>query len=143
LAKDDGQDWRPKNKIFTTVSPPGAKLDGMKKQTPEQRRAKARLRAESYRRRKGINPRKPAERPWLVLGISRSTCYRRRKQARKRAALASAQAAREALLDRLEWQLAELRAHLDRCARAQAGLSDGGDERLARGSCRRLIMFEV
>jgi hypothetical protein len=31
LAKDDGQDWRPKNKIFTTVSPPGAKLDGMKK----------------------------------------------------------------------------------------------------------------
>jgi Transposase DDE domain group 1 len=41
--------------------------------TPEQRREKVRLRSERWRRAHGIGPRKPAQRPWLALGISRST----------------------------------------------------------------------
>ncbi len=85
----------------------------MRMQTPEARREAARLRSERYRRRKGIPPRKPAERPWLALGISRSTWYRRRKQAREAAA-------RDAVFDRLAYQLAELRACLDRAAAAHA-----------------------
>jgi hypothetical protein len=89
--------------------------------TPEQRE-KARLRALRRRRAHGIGPRKPAARPWLALGISRSTYYRRRAKAREQAALAQAMAAREAVLDRLAWQLAELRASLDRCAVAQAAM---------------------
>ena len=59
-----------------------------------------------------LNLRKPAERPWLAMGISRSTYYRRRAKAREQAALAHA----AAVLDRLAWQVAELRTHLDRCA---------------------------
>ena len=46
--------------------------------TPEQRE-KARLRSERWRRAHGIMPRKPAQRPWLAEGISRSTWYRRKK----------------------------------------------------------------
>ena len=95
--------------------------------TPEQRRERARLRALRWRRAHGIGPRKPAARPWLALGISRSTYYRRRAKAREQAAqaareavLAQAVAAREAVLDRLAWQIAELRASLDRCAIAHA-----------------------
>jgi hypothetical protein len=41
--------------------------------TPEQHRERARLRSERWRRAHGIGPRKPAERPWLAMGISRST----------------------------------------------------------------------
>ena len=60
-------------------------------------------------------PRKPAQKPWLALGISRSTYYyRRQKKAREQAALAAAMAQRQAMFDRLEWMLAELRADLDR-----------------------------
>jgi hypothetical protein len=43
-----------------------------------------------------------------------------RAKAREQAALAQAIAAREAVLDRLQWQLADLRASLDRCAVAHA-----------------------
>ena len=39
--------------------------------------AKARLRSERWRSAHGIMPRKPAKRPWLAEGISRSTWYRR------------------------------------------------------------------
>jgi len=46
--------------------------------------------------------------------------YRRRKLARERAALAAVAVHRNAVLDRLEWQLAELRASLDKCAAAHA-----------------------
>jgi hypothetical protein len=46
--------------------------------------------------------------------------YRRRKQAREREALATATAAREAMLDRLAWQLAELRVALERAAEEHA-----------------------
>jgi len=45
--------------------------------TLSERREKARLRSERWRRAHGIMPRKPAERPWLAEGISRSTWYRR------------------------------------------------------------------
>jgi hypothetical protein len=41
--------------------------------TPEQRRERNRLRSLRWRRAHGIGPRKPAQRPWLALGISRST----------------------------------------------------------------------
>jgi hypothetical protein len=63
-----------------------------------------------------LNLRKPAERPWLAMGISRSTYYRRRAKAREQAALAHA----AAVLDRLAWQVAELRTHLDRLAALNA-----------------------
>jgi hypothetical protein len=58
-------------------------------------------------------------RPWLAEGISRSTWYRRKAKARQEAALA----ARAAVLDRLEWQVAELRAHLDRAAAFNAAMA--------------------
>ncbi len=86
------------------------------KLTSDERCERARLRSERWRRAHGIGPRKPAQRLWLAVGISRSTYYRRRAKAREAAALA----AREAVLDRLAWSVAELRANLDRMAVAQA-----------------------
>jgi hypothetical protein len=50
-------------------------------------------------------------------GRSRSTWYRRRPKARQQAEPSAAMAAREAMFDRLEWMLAELRAGLVRVAR--------------------------
>jgi len=85
----------------------------MTRLTPTERRERARLRSERWRRAHGIMPRKPAQRPWIEAGCSRSTWYRRRKQAREREV-------RDAVLDRLDWQLAELRASLDRMAAAHA-----------------------
>jgi hypothetical protein len=67
--------------------------------TPDECRRAARLRSERRRRALGIKPRRPAQQPWLALGISRSTWYRRRKKAREQAA----PAAREAVIDRLQW----------------------------------------
>jgi hypothetical protein len=84
--------------------------------TPEERRERARLRSERWRRAHGIGPRRPAQRPWLALGISRSTWYRRRAKAREQAALAS----RAIVFNRLQWQVTELRASLDRCAAMHA-----------------------
>jgi len=64
------------------------------------------------------------------LGLSRRVYYRRRAKAREQAALAAreaalaqANAAREAVLDRLAWQIAELRANLDKCAVAHAAMA--------------------
>lgn len=91
--------------------------------TESERREAARLRSEKWRRAHGIMPRKPAERPWLALGISRSTYYRKRAKAREQAVLAAATVTRNAVLDRLDWQLAELRASLDRTAAAHAIMS--------------------
>ena len=88
--------------------------------TDAERREKNRLRSERWRRAHGIGPRRPAKQPWLAEGISRSTWYRRRKQARERAALVRAVAAHDAVLDRLDWQLAELRNDLAEAARCQA-----------------------
>jgi hypothetical protein len=45
--------------------------------TPAERRERARLRSERWRRAHGIGPRKPASKPWLAMGVSRSTWYRR------------------------------------------------------------------
>ena len=85
--------------------------------TLEERREKARLRSERWRRAHGIMPRRKAARPWLAMGISRSTYYRRRKQAREQAAVAQAMTMREAVFDRLDWQLAQLRGDLETAAR--------------------------
>jgi hypothetical protein len=93
------------------------------KLTPEERRERARLRSERWRRAHGIGPRKPAQRPWLAMGISRSTFYRRRAKARQQVAQTQAVAAREAVFDRLRWQVAELRTHLDRLAAANAAMA--------------------
>jgi hypothetical protein len=41
--------------------------------TPEERRERNRLRALRWRRAHGIGPRRPAQRPWLAMGVSRST----------------------------------------------------------------------
>src|ERR1700704_1625843 len=49
----------------------------MAKMTDAERREKARLRSERWRRAHGIGPRRPAQKPWLAEGISRSTWYRR------------------------------------------------------------------
>ena len=85
--------------------------------TPAERREAARLRSERWRRAHGIMPRRPAQKPWLAEGISRSTWYRRRKKARELAAAAQAEMARRATLDRLEWQMTRLRADLEIAAR--------------------------
>jgi hypothetical protein len=79
--------------------------------TPGQRE-KARLRALRWRRAHGIGPRKPAQRPWLAEGISRSTWYRRRKRARDAASVAYARAT----LERAQAFAAELSRDLARCA---------------------------
>ena len=85
--------------------------------TAEERRERARLHSERWRRAHGIMPRRPAQRPWLAEGISRSTWYRRRKAARERQASILVATAREAVFDRLDWQLARLRGELETAAR--------------------------
>ncbi|PZR93930.1 MAG: hypothetical protein DLM68_00365 [Hyphomicrobiales bacterium] len=80
--------------------------------TDAERREKARLRSERWRRAHGIGPRRPAQRPWLAAGVSRSTWYRRRRQAQQAAAVASTRAA----LDRAEAFAAALTRDLARCA---------------------------
>jgi len=91
--------------------------------TAAEQREKARLRSERWRRAHGIGPRKPAQKPWLAAGCSRSTWYRRRAKARQEAALAAATVARNAVLDRLDGQLTELRASLNRAAAVHAIMS--------------------
>ena len=90
------------------------------KLTDSERREAARLRSERWRRAHGIMPRKPAERPWLALGVSRSTYYRRRKQARERAALAFETNRRRLVLSRAEAFVADLQTELAEAARCQA-----------------------
>jgi hypothetical protein len=82
------------------------------KLTPEERRERNRLRSERYRRAKGIMPRAPAQKPWLILGISRSTYYRRRKRAQE----ARAAILRETVIARAASLAERLRADLERCA---------------------------
>jgi hypothetical protein len=105
---------RPAIQIVTTLSPPaearaayGGRMTRAR-QKPEERRERARLRSERRRRAHGIGPRKPAQKPWLAEGVSRSTWYRRRKQARERAELAAQQAA----FERAEAFVAQLQAEL-------------------------------
>jgi hypothetical protein len=81
--------------------------------TTEERREANRLRSERYRRARGIMPRKPAERPWLAEGCSRSAWYRRRAKARQQAALT-------ATFDRAEFFVRQLQAELAEAAWYQA-----------------------
>src|SRR5262249_9024689 len=106
--------------MVNTDSPGERNVHAKKPTSPEERRERARLRAERWRRAHGIGPRKPAQRPWLALGISRSTW---RAKAREQAALAQAIAAHAAVLARLQWQLAELNASLDKIAQANAAMA--------------------
>ena len=84
--------------------------------TAAERRERARLRSERWRRAHGIGPRRPAQKPWLAEGVSRSTYYRRRKQARERAAAAHL----SATCDRASAFVAQLQAELAEVARCQA-----------------------
>jgi hypothetical protein len=80
------------------------------------RREKARLRSERARRARGVKPRPKAKQPWLAAGVSRSTWYRRQKKASQHEAAVLAAAARQAALDRLEWQITQLRGDLQKAA---------------------------
>jgi len=88
--------------------------------TPSERREKARLRSERWRRAHGIMPRRPAQRPWLAEGISRSTWYRHRKQARELAARQAASAYFDRTLARAEAFAAALARDLERYAMLHA-----------------------
>ena len=92
----------------------------LKKMTDAERREKNRLRSERWRRAHGIGPRRPAQRPWLAQGISRSTWYRRRAKARQDAALAIETSRRRDILDRAERFVAQLQAELADAARCHA-----------------------
>jgi hypothetical protein len=85
-----------------------------------ERREAARLRSERWRRAHGIMPRKAAQRPWLALGISRSTWYRRWKQARELAAQAFEPSRRLEGLSRAEAFTRQLQAELAEAGRCQA-----------------------
>jgi len=82
-----------------------------------QPRPQDRLRSERARRTRGVKPRQKAKQPWLAAGISRSTWYRRRKKAREQAAASLAAITRKAALDRLDWQMTQLRGELETAAR--------------------------
>jgi hypothetical protein len=86
--------------------------------TAAERREKARLRSEHWRRAHGIMPRQPAQKPWLAEGISRSTWYRRRAKVREQAALASTCTRAEAFICQLQAELAEAA----RCHAVAAGI---------------------
>jgi hypothetical protein len=88
--------------------------------TAAEQREKARLRSERWRRAHGIEPRRPAQRPWPAEGISRSTWYRRRKQVREREASAAVAVQQQAMLDCAEAFSAALARDLDRCAMLHA-----------------------
>ena len=80
--------------------------------TDAERREKARLRAERWRRAHGIGPRRPGKQPWLAEGVSRSTWYRRRKRARDATTVCAALARAEAYATTLTRDLA-------RCAESE------------------------
>jgi hypothetical protein len=88
--------------------------------TAAERREKARLRSERWRPAHGIMPSKPAERPWLAEGISRSTWYRRRAKARSQATLAFETSRRRELLSCAEAFTGQLQVELAEAARRHA-----------------------
>jgi hypothetical protein len=83
--------------------------------TPAQRE-RNRLRSERWRRAHGIGPRKPAQKPWLAMGISRSAYYRRRAKASQQAALTIS-------LNRANFLADRLAADLARCVIANAAMA--------------------
>jgi hypothetical protein len=92
--------------------------------TAAESRERARLRSERWRRARGIGPRKPAERPWLALGISRSTWYRRRAKTHK------------AVFARVDGLLTGLAREL---ARADTGLREMGAIIAELEACRAAV----
>jgi hypothetical protein len=92
----------------------------MTKQSLQERRERNRLRSERWRRAHGIGPRKPAQRPWLAEGISRSAWYRRKAKARQEAALAAETRRRLRLLSRAEAFVYRLQHDLAEAARCHA-----------------------
>ena len=101
--------------------------------TPAERRERNRLRSERWRRAHGIGPRRPAQRPWLVEGISRSTWYRRRAKAREAMARQWALASVERTFTRAEAFVAELQADLAEASRCHAIAAVIIGELVARG----------
>ena len=97
------------------------KCSGAEIMTAAERREKARLRSERWRRAHGVMPRRPAQRPWLSEGISRSTWYRRGNRVSERAAVVARYATRRAdIFARAEVFVRELQAELAEVARCQA-----------------------
>jgi hypothetical protein len=94
--------------------------------TNAERRERARLRSERWRRAHGIGPRKPAERPLLAMGISRSTYYRRRagdrEQEQVRTDITKEEAARRQLETAIAlffWENDEISVHVLASSAAQ------------------------
>ena len=86
-----------------------------------ERRDKARLRSERWRRAHGIGPRRPAQKRWLAEGCSRSTWYRRGNRVAKLANLSAGQNCKVSLpLARASAFVAQLQAELAEVARCQA-----------------------
>jgi hypothetical protein len=85
-----------------------------------ERREKARKRAERWRRAHGIMPRKPAQKPWLALGVSRSTYFRRKAKAREQAVLAAQTFSITESVSRAEAFTRQLQAELAEAGRCQA-----------------------
>ena len=101
--------------------------------TPAERRERNRLRSERWRRAHGIGPRRPAQRPWLAEGISRSTWYRRRAKAREATARQCALAAVEHTFTRAAAFAVQLVRDLERCAAVHAAMAAIIGEIAARG----------
>jgi hypothetical protein len=86
--------------------------------TAAERRERARLRAERWRRAHGIMPRRPAQRPWVALSISRSTWYRRGNRISGK--FPNVQSTELVNLSRASAFVRELQAELAEVARHQA-----------------------
>jgi hypothetical protein len=102
-------------RLFVGVDP-AVRLTLRETTLTAEQREKARLRSERRRRAHGIMPRKPAQRPWLAMGISRSTYYRRRAKARQDVNFAVSVNRANYLADRLT-------ADLARCVIANAAMA--------------------
>jgi hypothetical protein len=91
--------------------------------TPAERRERNRLRSERWRRAHGIGPRRPAQRPWLAEGISRSTWYRRCAKSREATARQYVLASAEHPFARADAFAVQLVRDLDRCAAAHRAIA--------------------
>jgi hypothetical protein len=92
--------------------------------TAAERREANRLRAERWRRAHGVMPRRPAQRPWLAEGISRSRWYRRGNRVSK-LVLSAENSLPGKLIQRAEAFVRQLQAELaegDRCQAVTAAI---------------------
>ena len=87
--------------------------------TAAERREANRLRAERWRRAHGVMPRRPAQRPWLAEGISRSRWYRRGNRVSK-LVLSAENSLPGKLIQRAEAFVRQLQAELAEVDRCQA-----------------------